>query len=65
MKAYTGRRGTAVFILNFSTTWRLSVQFQGSATLPLKKEPPLFTEQHPNVKGFYLCFLISRKKVWV
>jgi len=65
MKAYTGRRGTAVFILNFSTTQRLSGQFHGSATLPLKKGPSLFTEQNANVKGFYLCFFISQKKVWV
>jgi len=56
MKAYTGRRGTAVFILNFSTTRRSSVQFHGPATLPLKKESPLFNEQNPNVKGFHLCF---------
>ena len=44
IKAYTGRRGTAVFGLNFSTTRRSSHQFHGPATLPLKKESPLFTE---------------------
>ena len=45
MKAYTGRRGTALFILNLGATSRSRGQFHGSATVPLQKEPTVLTNR--------------------